>query len=144
MSNALYGKGRNKFARGDILWKASAGDTIRCCLLKTAYSVQIDTHEFFSDLGANVVGNAGGATRADCPQLTLLDPALGVCDANNITFTAVTGTQCSWMALFKDTGVDGTSPLLAYIDTATNLPITPAGLDIPVTWADTANKIFKL
>jgi len=148
MANALYGKGRNKFARGDIKWLAAAGDTIKCCLLKTAYAgmPQIDNHEWFTDLGANVVGNAGGATRADCQQLTLIDPALGVCDANDVTLTAVPGAVgvCDYICIFKDSGVDGTSPLLALIATATGLPVTPNGGDIAIQWDAGANKIFKL
>jgi hypothetical protein len=147
MANALYGKGRNKFARGDILWKV-AGDTIRCCLLKTAYAgmPQIDNHEWWTDLGANVVGNAGAATRAACPQLTLADPALGVCDAVDITITAVPGGVgiCDYLAIFKDSGVDGTSPLIALIATATGLPVTPNGGDITIQFDEGANKIFKL
>jgi hypothetical protein len=143
--SALYGLGRNKFARGETLWKP-AGDTIRVCLIKTAYAVQIDTHEFFTSLGANVVGNGGGATRADCPQLTLIDPVLGVCDGNDVTLTAVPGAvgQCSYIGIFKDSGVDGTSPLLAFIDVATGLPVTPNGGDITIQWDNGANKIFKL
>lgn len=146
MGNSLYGKGRNKFARGDINWLASGGDTIRVCLLKDDYSPVIDTHEFFSDLGANVVGNAGAAARTSCPALTLIDPALGVCDANDATLTAVPGSVgiCNYICIFKDSGVDGTSPLLALIDTATGLPITPNGGDITIQWDAGANRIFKL
>lgn len=149
MSNALYGKGRNKFARGDIKWLAAAGDTIKVCLLKTAYAGmgQIDTHEWFSDLGANVVGNAGGSGLADCPALTKIDPVLGVCDASDVTLTAVSGTVgvCDYICIFKDTGVTTTSPLLALIATATGLPVTPNGGDITIQWDNTAGLlIFKL
>ena len=38
----------------------------------------------------------------------------------------------------------GTSPLIANIDVATGLPITPSGGDIIVQWDTGANKIFKL
>ena len=145
MANALYGLGRNKFARGEINW-ISGGDTIRACLVKTAYSPSIDGHDFFDDLGANVVGSADGATRADCPQIILSDPALGVCDGGDVTLTAVTSGvgQCDYIAIFKDSGVDGTSPLLALIDTAAGLPITPSGGNITFAWDSGANKIFKL
>jgi len=34
--------------------------------------------------------------------------------------------------------------LIAFIDTATNLPVTPNGGDIIVAWDNGANKIFKL
>jgi hypothetical protein len=146
MSNALYDRGRNKCARGDINWLASGGDTIRVCLLKTAYSVNLSTHEFFTDLGANVVGNSGSGTRTNCPALTLIDPTSGIVDANDVTLTAVSGAagQCSYLCIFKDTGADATSPLLAYIDTATGLPVTPNGGDIQVAWDNATNKIFKL
>lgn len=36
------------------------------------------------------------------------------------------------------------SPLIAFIDTATGLPVTPNGGDITVAWDSGANKIFKL
>ncbi len=145
MSNAMYDKGRDKFSHGDIHW-TNGGDTIKVCLLKAAYTPNLATHEFFSDLGANVVGNAGAATRASCPTLTVVDQAAGVQDADNATITAVPGSvgQCNYICIFKDGGTDGTSPLLALIDTATNLPVTPNGGDISITWDDTANKIFKL
>jgi hypothetical protein len=50
-----------------------------------------------------------------------------------VTFTAVTGDVSEAVILYKDTGVAATSPLIAYIDTATGLPVTPNGGDITVT-----------
>jgi hypothetical protein len=35
-------------------------------------------------------------------------------------------------------------PLIAYIDTATGLPVTPNGGDITIAWDSGANRIFKL
>jgi len=71
MANALYDKGRNRFARGEIAWKATGGDTIRACFLKDDYAKDLAAHEYFSDLGPTWWGMPEGATRADCPQLTL-------------------------------------------------------------------------
>jgi hypothetical protein len=148
MSNALYDKGRNKFARGDFKWLAAGGDTIRCMLADAAgYTPDTANDEFFSDVPATArVGNSGGDTRADMPQLTLIDPADGVCDANDITFTSVpTGGALEYLIIFKDDGAaDTTSPLIAIIDTATGLPVTPNNGDINVAWDSGANKIFKL
>ena len=147
MTNALYDKGRNAFAKGEIHWLASGGDDIKACLLKTAYTPDLANHDFFDDLGANVVGNSGGATRADCPALTEIDPVDGVCDADDVTITAVPGAAgvCDYICIFKDDGVaDASSPLLALIDTATGLPVTPNGGDITIQWDAGANKIFKL
>jgi hypothetical protein len=136
MANALYDKGRNRFAIGDIHWKASGGDTIKTALVDNTYTPNLSTDEFWSEISAKKVGT---------PQaLTLLDPVVGVCDANDVTFTAVTGNQVNYIVLYKDTGVEGTSPLIACIDTATGLPVTPNGGDIQVQWDNGANKIFKL
>lgn len=148
MTNTLYDKGRNKFARGDFAWLASGGDTIRCMLADSAgYTPDTVNDEFFSDVPATArQGNSGGTNRSDMPQLTLIDPAAGVCDANDITFTSVpTGGDWEYLILFKDDGsADTTSPLIAIIDTATGLPVTPNGGDINVSWDSGANKIFKL
>lgn len=146
MANALYDKGRNAFATGDILWKSSGGSTIRVCLLKTTYTPDLANHDFFDDVSTYVVGNSGGATRADCPALTLSDAVDGVCDASDATITSVptASGQCDYILLFKDTGTDGTSNLIALFDTATGLPVTPNDGDIDIVWSDLTNKIFKL
>lgn len=148
MPNALYDKGRNKFARGEILWKATGGHTIKAFLIDSAsYTVDLAAHEFLSDVpSAARKGNSGGNTRADAPQLTLLDPSAGVCDANDITFIAVpAGAALEYILLFRDDGVaDASSPLIALLDTATGLPITPNGADITIQWDNGTNKIFKL
>jgi hypothetical protein len=67
-----------------------------------------------------------------------------VCDADNITYSSVSGDECESLTIWKDTTVEATSPLIANIDDATGLPVTPNGGDINVTWDAGANKIFKL
>lgn len=138
MANALYDSGRNAFARGDIVWKASGGSTIKAILVDTAdYAVNLASHDNLDDI-------PGGAIVATA-TLTLADPAAGVCDASDVTFTSVTGDPCEAIILYKDTGVAGTSTLIAYIDTASSgLPVTPDGSNISVTWSNGSNKIFKL
>ncbi|MNC44515.1 hypothetical protein D3C75_934250 [compost metagenome] len=61
-----------------------------------------------------------------------------------MTFTAVTGASIEAIVIYADTGTESTSPLIAFIDTATGLPITPNGGDIIVTWDNGTNKIFKV
>ena len=135
MANALYGKGREKFLSGSISWSS---DNIRVALVDTAsYTVAIDTHEFLSDV-------PGGARVATSGNLTSKTVTLGVADAANVTFGTVTGASVEAIVIWKDTGTPSTSPLIAYIDTATNLPITPNGGDITVAWDSGANRIFKL
>lgn len=137
MANQLYPKGRNKFALGDIHWKAVAGDTIKVSLVDLAdYAFDV-AHEF-------VDPSLPVAARVSTVTMTLIDPVGGVCDANDVTFPTVTGDQCEALVIWKDTGLETTSPLLAFIDSATGLPVTPNGGDITVTWDSGANKIFKL
>lgn len=149
MASALYDKGRNKFLTGDIKWKSSGsgGDTIRAMLVdSSSYTIDLAAHEWFSDVPSGArKGNSGNNTRTDMPSLTLNDPASGIADAADVTFTAVsTGNTYEYLILFKDSGADGTSPLIACIDTATGLPVTPNGGNITVQWSDLTNKIFKL
>lgn len=133
MANSLYGKGREGFLAGDIDWDA---DVIKYMLVDAAdYVVAIDTHQFLSDVPAI-------ARVAIGPALTAKTTALGVADAADFAFTAVSGDPAEAMVIFQDTGVETTSRLIAYIDTATGLPVTPNGQDINVTLD--AQGIFKL
>ena len=135
MTNALYGKARQAFLDGDLDWSAN---TIKAVLVDVAdYTVSIDTHEFLSDIpsGARVATSAAFASKTS---------TLGVADAADISFTTVVGDQSEALVIFADTGVVGTSRLIAYIDTATGLPVTPNGGNINVTWDNGANRIFKL
>ncbi len=135
MANALYDKGRQKFLEGSIDWLT---DTIKCVLVDVQdYSVNLGSHEFLSDVPS-------GARVATSIALTTKTSTAGVAEADDVTFTTVTGDQSEALIIYKDTGSAATSPLIAYIDTATGLPITPSGGDITVVWSSGSNKIFKL
>jgi hypothetical protein len=64
--------------------------------------------------------------------------------ANDSVFVSVTGTTVDAIVLMKDTDNTGTSLLIAFIDNASEFPITPDGTDITIEWDDGANGIFKL
>ncbi len=139
MSNALYGKGRARFAGGaasgsQINW---LNDTINCALVSSSYTPAMDAHEFVSDVMAHIIMSG-----------TLVNKTVvtGVVDADDVTFSAVTnGAICQYVALMKSTTVSPfNSPLIALLDTVTGLPLTASGADITIQWANTANKIFKL
>ncbi len=135
MANGLYDKGREAFLNGDIDW---AADTIKVILIDTAdYVVNLATHDFYNDV--TVAGRVGTAQTLGTKTSTN-----GVADAADVTFTAVTGDPCEAIVIYKDTGTESTSALIAYIDTATGLPVTPNGGNITITWDNGANKIFKL
>ena len=135
MANGLYDKGRQKFLDGTISWSS---DNIKIVLVDAAdYTVSLSTHEFLSDIPS-------GGRVATSDNLTTKTSTSGIADADNVTFTAVTGDPSEAIVIYKDTTNASTSPLIAYIDTATGLPVTPNGGDITITWDNGTNKIFKL
>ena len=123
MANTLYDKGRERFLVGQFNWQT---DTLKVLLVDTgAYTPNFGTHEFLSDIPTSArVGTSTGVV------LTSKTTSGGAADAADITFSSVSGPSIE--------------ALIAYIDTATGLPITPNGGDIIVTWDNGANKIFKL
>jgi len=137
MANALYDGGREAFLTGAVNWEA---DTIKVALVR-GYTVNTATHVYLSD----VTGAGGGTIVATSAALSSKTPTAGVADAADFTWSAVgTGAACPYIVIYKDTGVAATSRLIAYIDTATGLPVTPNGGDITVTWDNGVNRIFKL
>jgi len=146
MSNSLFAKGRNRFAKGELVWK-EGGDHFRCFLIDLdSYTPDLLEDEYLSDVpSAARYGNLGRQDREDAPLLSLYDPVDGVCDADNTTFTAVpAGATLEALLIFQDSGDEETSALVALIDTAAGLPITTNGADISISWDDGSNKIFKL
>lgn len=141
MANALYDKYRESqlSGTGAVAWgTGSGGDTIKAVLVDTAaYTVNLATHQFLSDIAA-------GARIATSPAFAGKTVTAGVADANDLTFAAVTGPTIEALVIFKDTGTPATSPLIGWIDSATGLPATPNGTDIPVVFDNGPNKIFKL
>jgi len=106
-------------------------------LVDTAdYTVNLATHDFLDDVPA--------AARVAIVALTGESVTGRVFDASDATFVAVTGDVSEALVIYKHTGTESTSRLIAYIDTATNLPVTPNGGDITVSWDNGANKIFRL
>lgn len=135
MANALYDLGRQAFLEGQIAWLT---DNIKCVLVDLAdYTPNLATHNALDDIPAP-------ARVATSPNLTGKTSTNGVADSADITFSAVTGDQSEALVFYKDTGVESTSLLIAFIDTATGLPVTPGGGNITVTLDNGANKIFKL
>ena len=135
MANALFDTGRAAFLGADVDWLA---DNIKVTLIDVAdYTVNLATHDFYDDVAA-------AAKVATSGNLASKTATAGVADAADVTFTAVTGDPCEALVIWKDTGTAATSQLIAYIDTATGLPVTPNGGNITVTWDNGANKIFKL
>lgn len=135
MANTLFDKARQRYLEGQFNWLS---DTVKCYLVSTsAYTVNPSTHEFISDISSS-------ARIAGPVTLTAKTTTNGAADAADCTFTAVSGGAIGAIVLYVDTGSEATSPLIAYLDTATGLPITPNGGDIIITWDNGTNRIFKV
>ncbi|MEQ4489668.1 MAG: hypothetical protein AAC990_04815 [Dehalococcoides mccartyi] len=134
MANALYAKAKQAFLSKQI---DLLNDTIKATLVDSAdYTLDIANHDFIDDVPAG----------ARVATVTLSGKSVtgGVFDAADATFSSVTGDQCEYIIIWQDTGTESTSRLIAIIDTATGLPITPNGADINIVWDNGANKIFAL
>jgi len=136
MANTLFDKARQRFLEAQINWMT---DTIKCILVDTgAYTPQTAVHEFLSDIPTS-------ARIAGPVTLTAKATTGGAADAADCTFTSVSGASIEAIILYSDTGTESTSPLIAYIDTATGLPITPNGGDIaPRSFAAANNGAFQV
>jgi hypothetical protein len=134
MANAVYPLAKQAFESKLI---DLTSDTIKVALLTSSYTYSA-AHQYVSDLGANIVARTAALT-----SKTVTNGVFNA--ASPATASAVTGSAVAKLAIFKDTGVDSTSPLIMYIDTAiSGLPVTPNGGDINLNFDTGANKIFAL
>lgn len=133
MANALFPKWKEQLLQFTANNNLSAG-TVKVALVTSGYTYSA-TDQFYSSISASVVG-----TPQTIGTKTFTN---GVFDGADVTFSAVTGSQVTRLVIYIDTGSAATSPLVAYLDTGvTNLPVTPNGGDIAITW--NASGIFAL
>lgn len=141
MANALYPKWKEKLLQGTAaaLLNGTGTTGVYACLYDVGAGGAYDSaDEFFSAVVAGQVGTevelSAGKTYTNGVFDSSTDP----------TFTAVTGAQCEAIIIFvKTAGANTTWPVVAYLDTnITNLPVTPNGGNISVTW--NASGIFGL
>ena len=136
MANSLYAKGKEGLLEGlfDL-----TDNNLKIVLVKNTYTVNLNTHEFLSSISEDSVA-------ATTSLLSGKTTASGVFDADNITIEDYGTSGFAYLVLYKDTGVRSTSRLLAYIDTATGLPIaaTASPISITISWSNEQYKIFSL
>lgn len=142
MANGLYDPGREGFLLGEIDWDTA---TIKAALVRgTTFAA---AHKFVSDFTG-----AGGVLHATSAALGSKTGTSGVADAGDVTFTAVAANASTHsVILFQSSAVGGgadvaatSQRLIAWIDTGTNIPVTPNGGDITISWDNGTNRIFKL
>lgn len=134
--NALYDKAREEFLNGDLSWR---DDTFKAILVDTALhtATPAATDPVLSDIAA-------GARVAVSGVLSGKTSTGGVADASDIIFPSVSGATVEAIILYKDTGIEATSRLIAFIDDGTGLVLAPNTGDVLLAWSNGAAKIFKL
>lgn len=148
MANALYDPGREGFLLGEIDWDTAVIKVALVRLTAGGAAVFTASQKFVSDL---VATHTIAATSAALASKT---GTSGVANAANLTpaFSAVAANaNAHVLVVFQSSAVTGGADvaqsaqrLIAWLDTGTNLPVTPNGGDINVSWDTGANKIFKL
>lgn len=113
MANTLYDEARKHFLEGNIDWMS---DTIKVFLVSNnGYPVDVQNHKNLDDV-ANTGRIAGPV------EITNKSTAKGAADGEDVTFTAVDSQKTiNAILIYKEGANEGSSPLIAYIDTATGL-----------------------
>ena len=135
MANAVYPKAKEAALAAGM---GLVAGTVKATLIDTASYTYSAAHQFYS----SVTGGARVGTAVTLASKTVTD---GVFDAADISFGALgSAPSCEAVVIWVDTGTDSTSPLIAYIDTATGLPVSAGATQVDVAWDNGPNKIFKL
>tara|TARA_A100001015_G_scaffold168324_1_gene187133 strand:- start:2162 stop:2584 length:423 start_codon:yes stop_codon:yes gene_type:complete len=140
MANQLYTKAKEDFLNGNL---NLSSNTITICL--------VDTGDYTFNASHENRANIANAAIVATANLAGKSTTSGIFDATDAVFSSVTGDQSEALVLYHNVGnAEGSlanqasSRLIAYIDSATGLPVTPCGGDITVTFSNASTKIFSL
>lgn len=124
MANILFPKFKQALLSPGVNLATAA---VKAVLIDSADYTYSSAHDNLDDVPAG----ARVGTPTALANKTFVD---GTFDADDVTLSSVTGDPSEVVLLFIDTGVESTSTLIAIIDTATGLPVTPGGGPILISW----------
>ena len=149
MANNLYDKGREAFLRGQINWLT---DVIKVALIGLppgsnanpyiAKTSGTDSHQFLSSIPSENILAIQTLVRVLDSAAPRNDAENGVANANDVTFTGVSGS-ISAIVVYKDTGSVNSSTLIAFMDDINGSHYVANNETITIKW-DPTTKIFKL
>ena len=141
MANASYTSFKNGILTGAI----DVDTAVIKVALVSGYTFNA-AHTYMSD----VTGN-GGTVNGTPATLANVTVSGGVFDADDATITTTASASNHVLIVYQASAVTGGADVAAtaqrlmfYIDTGTNLPITPGAGTLTITWPSTANKIYKI
>lgn len=126
----VYNSFKQKIMNGSIDLDT---DTIKVALCTSSYTPDIDAHDNFDDITAEVVGTgytAGGATLTGTAVTVDNTDNEGVFDANDVSWTTATFTY-RYAIIYKAGAGASTSPLIGYIDFSSDQTVTNGTATIP-------------
>lgn len=134
MANTVYPIGKKAILDGDVDFLV---DTIKIVLCDNSITYNA-AHDFLNDI---TVGDRVATSAALSSKTT----TGGAFDAADVTFTSLTGSTVTSWILFKDTGTEATSQLIAFFDTVSGggaLSFTPNGGNFTLSFG--ASGIFTI
>ena len=134
--NFIYGKAKEALLNGQF---NVSSDTLKVLLVTQSYVPNQNVDQFVSNISNSHIKVRTGA-------LSGVTSTLGVLDASNLTYSNYDGTSFHALVIYKDTGSDNTSRLLAYIDSANGIPFLGINetTDITINWSNGSSKIISL
>lgn len=135
MANIIYNRAKKEIADGTI---DLVVDDIQVMLVTSTYVPNAD-HDFIDAGGASDPVDAElagtGYTRKSLTTKAIAEDDVNdraEYDADDVTWTAINAGTADALIVFKNTGVDTTSVLIAFIDSG--FPVTTNGGDLTVQW----------
>lgn len=99
-------------------------------------AISVATENYGEVDGATVVADRSDSADVPLTTKTIGVVAVGVFDADNVTFSSISGDAADYLSMQKYDATPANSTLIAIWDSATDgLPITPNGGDITVAWS---------
>lgn len=141
MASFNYDNYKNLALKGSV---ALLTDTIKVALFTASYTPATKTDTFFSD----IVANEGSGTGYTTGGINLATPVVstdttndrGVFTAANASWAGLTISNIRYAVIYKYTGTNSTSPLIAVIDFGSNQ--SSSGGTFTISW--NASGIFYL
>lgn len=138
MANRVYNPAKVKLLNPGTL--GSTSDDAIDLIDDDIKVVLVDTNDYtFSAAHAFLTSVPLAARVATSTNLTgKTVSTAGVFSADDVTFIAPSGDSAEALIIYKDTGTEATSSLIAYIDTVNaGLPVVPDGRNIQILWSAT-------
>ena len=136
MANFIYGKAKESLLNGQF---NISSDSLKVLLVTSSYIPSQNTDQFVSNI-------SGSYIKQRTSSLTNVTNTLGTIDADDVSVEQYSGLAFKALVIYKDSGTDSTSRLLAYIDTATGIPFLGINVttDITINWSNGSNKIISI